>query len=94
MYNVWWLAPQPLNKLNHFMHPNQEYCRYLRGKNAFGTLEGGEHPFRFYETNTTTYWCIRSMAAYGPDGGVAHITTCGNAERSCFAEVKQEKEKD
>ena len=65
----------------------------MRGKNAYGTLEGGEDPFRFYDTGTTTYWCLCSMASYGPNGGVVHITTCGNTERTCFRKVKEEKNK-
>ena len=72
------------------MHTNQKYCRYLRGKNAFGSLEGGEHPFQFYDNSLTTYWCICSMTALGPDGGLVHITTCGDTRRACFREVKKE----
>ena len=74
------------------MQINQEYCRYLRGKNAYGTLEGGEDPFLLSDTGMSTYWCISSMTSFGPDGGMVHISTCGNRKRTCFCEVKQEKE--
>jgi hypothetical protein len=74
------------------MQTNEDYCRYLRGKNAYGTLEGDEDPFLFFDTGTTTYWCICSMASFGPDGGVVHISACGNRERACFQEVKKEGE--
>lgn len=71
---------------------NQDYCRYLRGKNAVGTLEGGEDPFLFMDIGTTTYWCLCTTASYGPDGQVAHITTCGNRERGCFKDVREVKD--
>jgi len=68
------------------------YCRYLRGKNAYGTTEGGGKPFLDFDPATSTYWCLRSMGPVGPDSQPAHITTCDNERRECFAvaEIKQE----
>jgi hypothetical protein len=65
---------------------SKKFCRFLRGKNAFGSLEGGENPFFEFDTGTTIYWCLRTMGAAGPDNGLAHISTCSNEERNCFSE--------
>lgn len=74
------------------MENKQKYCRYLRGKNAYGTLEGGENPFLFIDTGTTSYWCLCTMASYGPDGGVSHVTACGKVGRKCFREARKEED--
>ncbi len=67
------------------------YCRYLRGKNAYGTLEGGDKPFLNFDPATTTYWCLQTMGPVGPDGRPAHTTTCGDDKRKCFREPEAEK---
>ncbi len=64
-------------------HP-AAYCRYLRAKNAYGSLEGGDSPFIPVDAGTTTYWCLLTMGPAGPDDGLAHISTCRNPERTCF----------
>ena len=64
-------------------------CRHLRAKNAYGTMEGGDHPFLPADTGTTTYWCLRTCLPMGPDGGLAVTTRCG-AGRRCFQAVKEE----
>lgn len=66
------------------MDQEKQYCRYLRGKNAYGTLEGGDRPFVLVDTGTTTYWCICTMGPVGPDGQPAHLSRCGQAGRKCF----------
>ena len=69
---------------NPIMDQPNLYCRFLRAKNAFGTFEGGGNPFLPKDPGTTTYWCIRSMSPAGPDGRLAHISTCADAKRSCY----------
>ncbi len=67
------------------MANNLTYCRYLRAKNAFGGLEGGENPFLPEDPGNTTYWCIRGMGPVGPDGRPAHISTCTKeGKRDCY----------
>ncbi len=66
------------------MNQPKSYCRFLRAKNAFGTLEGGGNPFLPEDPGTTAYWCIRSMGPAGPDGRLAHISSCANPERACY----------
>lgn len=68
-------------------------CRYLRAKNAFGTLEGGDQPFLPGDPGTTTYWCIRTMGPAGPDDGLTHITNCRNEKRGCYAAPREKEEK-
>jgi len=72
---------------------NDGYCRYLRAKNAFGTLEGGENPFLPEDPGTTTYWCIRSMGPVGPDGLPAHMSTCKHHSRTCYSAKEYPAEK-
>ncbi len=62
------------------------YCRYLRGKNAFGTLEGGDRPFVFIDPGTTTYWCVRTAGPVGPDDGPVHLHACTGPDRACFVQ--------
>ena len=72
------------------MEVQKAYCRYLRGKNAYGTLEGGGRPFVLVDPGTTTYWCIATMGPVGPDGRPAHISTCGNEKRKCYRALESE----
>ncbi|HQU58315.1 MAG: hypothetical protein KDD02_01085 [Phaeodactylibacter sp.] len=72
------------------MDETKAYCRYLRAKNAFGTMEGGGRPFLPEDPGTTTYWCIRTMGPAGPDGRLAHISTCTQAERPCYKKTEEE----
>jgi len=72
--------------------PSTTYCRFLRGKNAYGTLEGGDQPVIEVDSGTTTYWCIRTQGPVGPDDGMVHISTCCKPERKCFAPPQDEQE--
>jgi hypothetical protein len=62
----------------------KQHCHYLRGKNAYGTLEGGGNPFLGFDPGTSTYWCICTMSPIGPDGQPAHTTSCYGKERKCY----------
>ena len=74
------------------MKEELKICRYLRGKNAYGTMEGGGHPFLSVDPRTSVYWCLCTMGPVGPDDRPAHPSTCGKAERSCFAARPAEEE--
>ncbi len=67
-------------------------CKFLRAKNAYGTMEGGDDPFLPLESGTTTYWCIQTGLPMGPDGGLACTGTCGE-KRRCFVGLKEVKGK-
>jgi hypothetical protein len=58
-------------------------CRSLRTKTAFGTLEEGARDWRYGESTTAVYWCLRTMEAAGPDDGFVHATRCREG-RTCF----------
>jgi hypothetical protein len=58
-------------------------CRYLKGKNPFGTLEGGDQPWRVTDDPNTIYWCVKSLGAAGPDNGSIEPKLC-RAGRSCY----------
>lgn len=62
----------------------QGFCHFLRGKNAYGTLEGGGNPFMPFDPATSTYRCLCTMMPVGPDGQPAHVNFCKNAGRNCF----------
>lgn len=58
-------------------------CRKLRTKLAFGTLEGVPD-WRDGESSEASYWCLRTLESFGPDGSFSHPHRCGSG-RSCFA---------
>jgi hypothetical protein len=58
-------------------------CRKLRTKLAFGSLEGVPD-WRHGESNEASYWCLRTMESFGPDGSFSHPHNCGSG-RPCFA---------
>jgi hypothetical protein len=68
------------------------FCHYLRGKNAFGTLEGGDHPFIPLDPATSSYWCIVTSGPIGPDGQPVEWHKCCNGNRNCFKEKKKTNE--
>ena len=92
----------PVPEVSHetalFMSEKTEthYCRFLRGKNAYGTLEGGDRPFLSIDPATTYYWCIRTAGPVGPDDRPVHGLLCNRPDRTCFRErldtKKREKE--
>lgn len=60
-------------------------CRYLRGKTAYGTNEGGETPWLLLEdAGTTVFRCVRTGEAVGPDDYFADSNLC-RAGRRCFS---------
>ena len=64
-------------------------CKFLRARNPYGMMEGGEHPWLLLDDANTICWCINSAAAMGPDGGLVGPKYCVEG-RSCF--VKEDKE--
>ena len=60
------------------------YCKFLRAKNPYGFMEGGDMPWILeYESNTIC-WCIKSAGAAGPDNDLVYPPKCIEG-RSCFA---------
>ena len=48
---------------------NTKFCRFLKAKNSFGTLEGGDNDWYVMEDANAIYWCVKSLGAGGPDNG-------------------------
>ena len=65
----------------------KEICRFLRGKNGFGTLEGGENPWRLLDTVTTTFSCLCTGEPFGPDEELAYAAICKSG-RSCYEKLE------
>lgn len=60
------------------------FCKYLRAKNPYGMLEGGEQPWLLYDDPNTISWCIKATGGVGPDNDLVTPKQCV-AGRSCFA---------
>lgn len=63
---------------------NAQFCRFLKAKNPFGTLEGGNHDWVTYDDANTIYWCVKSLGAGGPDNGAVAPGLCCLSERKCY----------
>ena len=59
-------------------------CRHLRGKNAYGTNEGGPDPWILVDTGTTICTCRVTLQSWGPDHDLATYQRC-RPGRSCYA---------
>ena len=68
---------------------NKEGCRFLRAKNAYGTMEGGDDPLLPLDEGTTTYWCVQSCSPVGPNNLPAFTGSC-NQNRICFDPISDE----
>ena len=60
-----------------------KFCRFLKAKNPFGTLEGGENDWYVLEDANTIYWCVKSNGAGGPDNGPIDPRLCVPG-RKCY----------
>ena len=63
---------------------NTPFCRFLKAKNPFGTLEGGNQEWFTYDDANTIYWCVKSTGAGGPDNGPVAPGLCCRSERKCY----------
>lgn len=58
-------------------------CKFLRARNPYGMMEGGEHPWLLLDDANTICWCINSAGAMGPDSGLVSPVKCVEG-RTCF----------
>ena len=64
--------------------PNKlSICKFLRARNPYGMMEGGDNPWLLLDDANTICWCISSAGAVGPDNGLVSPTYCRKG-RSCF----------
>ncbi|WKK65098.1 hypothetical protein [Lutimonas zeaxanthinifaciens] len=58
-------------------------CKFLRARNPYGMMEGGEQPWLLLDDANTICWCINSAGGVGPDNGLVSTSGCREG-RSCF----------
>ncbi len=64
--------------------PNKNnICKFLRARNSYGMMEGGDQPWLLLDDANTICWCITSAGAMGPDNGLVSPMECKEG-RSCF----------
>ena len=64
-----------------------DICRKLRTKFSFLPLVNADNEPLLWQQgdgSTAVYWGLRTMACAGPDGGLAHASTC-RSDRGCYA---------
>lgn len=60
-----------------------KFCRFLKGKNPFGTVEGGSNDWYVFDDANTIFWCVKSLGAGGPDNGPVEPGRCVEG-RDCY----------
>ena len=58
-------------------------CKFLRARNPYGMMEGGDQPWLLLDDANTICWCINSAGGSGPDDGLVSTSQCKEG-RSCF----------
>lgn len=62
---------------------NTAICKFLRARNPYGMMEGGDHPWLLLDDANTICWCITSAGGVGPDNGLVSPKNCIQG-RSCY----------
>ncbi|UQA58701.1 hypothetical protein [Polyangium aurulentum] len=68
-------------------------CRKLRTKVAFGSPQPGMRDWRYGESTTAVYWCLKTMETAGPDDNYAHPHRCQSG-RLCYLPPPEAEEPD
>lgn len=61
----------------------QSICKFLRARNPYGMMEGGDHAWLLLDDANTICWCINSAGGVGPDNGLVSPKKCISG-RDCF----------
>jgi len=69
---------------------NMSICKFLRARNPYGMMEGGDNPWFLLDDANTICWCINSAGAVGPDNGLVSPMQCTKG-RSCFVSQHADK---
>jgi hypothetical protein len=69
--------------MKHEKNTAARACRYLKSKNQFGSLEGGDEPFVTFDDANAIYWCVKSIGPVGADDGPVDPMLC-RAGRLCY----------
>ncbi|MDN5213497.1 hypothetical protein QQ020_15610 [Fulvivirgaceae bacterium BMA12] len=62
---------------------NIKFCRFLRSKNPYGSLEGGENEWYLIDDANSICWCIKATGGAGPDNGLVDPPLCVSG-RACY----------
>jgi len=63
--------------------PAGPVCRHLRSKGMYVYTDGMDHGFQ-HDYDSTIYWCLKSMKAFGPDDEMVEMESCCRPDRSCY----------
>ena len=63
-------------------------CKYLRARNSYGLMEGGENPWIIPDDANTICWCIKTGGQAAPDNGMVTQYLCMPG-RKCYEAPKQ-----
>ena len=66
-----------------------QICKFLRARNPYGMMEGGENPWLHLDDANTICWCIASAGAAGPDNGLVGPMKCREG-RTCFVAPEED----
>ena len=75
--------PEPESEFDDRSLPTTPPCRHLRSKGMYVYTEmadGSTHE----EGDSTAYWCLRTMTAFGPDDSAVDRIDCRSHDRSCY----------
>ena len=65
---------------------NNNICKFLRARNPYGMMEGGDQPWLLLDDANTICWCINAAGAVGPDNGLVSTKSCIEG-RSCHESI-------
>ncbi|TLP81760.1 hypothetical protein ES765_03500 [Maribacter sp. ACAM166] len=60
-------------------------CKFLRARNPYGMMEGGDSPWLLLDDANTICWCITSAGAVGPDNGLVSPKYCRKGRSCCVS---------
>ena len=58
-------------------------CRHLRSNRMYVFSDGGDDTAAD-DYDSSSYWCLQTMKAIGPDEGMVDGRECRHASRSCY----------
>ena len=61
--------------------PSVAPCRHLRSKGMYVYTDAAD-PYE--DSDSTSFWCLRSMTGYGPDDEAVGRFECRNPSRTCY----------
>lgn len=63
--------------------PAGPICRHLRSKGMYVYTDGMDYGFD-HNYDSSLYWCLKTMKAFGPDDDMVERETCCRPDRACY----------